>query len=238
MTTSTLSLIVPAYNEAGNLLPLLEQAMGVLNPLAQDFEIIVVNDGSTDATAAELTVATMRWPQCRELRLPRNQGQAIALLTGLRAARGEILLTMDADGQNDPRDFPALLALVESGRFDFVCGRRVDRHDTALRRVMSVLANGLRRGILDDGIHDAGCQLRVFRRELVTALEPMELLQSFLPSLAVAAGLRVAEVRVHHHPRTRGNSKYGFGRLWWRPAIAMLALRWRLWSGYRPRVRP
>jgi dolichol-phosphate mannosyltransferase len=156
----------------------------------------------------------------------------------LNAATGEVLLTMDGDGQNDPRDFPALLALVESGAVDLACGWRVDRHDSPLRRAMSVLANGVRRGILDDGIHDAGCQLRVLRREVVAALQPMELLQSFIPSLAVAAGFRVGEVPVRHHARTRGQSKYGLGRLWWRPAAALVALRWRLWARHRPRRAP
>jgi glycosyltransferase involved in cell wall biosynthesis len=229
-----LSLVIPVYNEAGNLLPLLESAVAVLAGLSRPFEIIVVNDGSTDATSAELTAAHGRWPQCRELRLPRNRGQAEALLAGLRAASGDLLLTMDGDGQNDPRDFPALLALVESGAVDLACGWRVNRHDSLLRRTMSVFANRLRRGLLDDGIHDAGCQLRVLRREVLSALQPMELLQSFIPSLAVAAGFRVGEVPVRHHPRAHGHSKYGFGRLWWRPAVAMLVLRWRLWSGFRP----
>ena len=233
-----LSLVIPVYNEADNLRPLLESAVSVLRGQAQPFEIIVVNDGSTDATAAELAAAHARWPECRELRLPRNRGQAEALLAGLRAAQGAILLTMDGDGQNDPRDFPALLALVESGAVDLACGWRVDRHDSHLRRAMSALANSLRRGILDDGIHDAGCQLRVFRPEVMAALQPMELLQSFLPSLAVAAGFRIGEVPVRHHPRTRGVSKYGLGRLWWRPAVAMLKLRWQLWSGFRPGRKP
>jgi dolichol-phosphate mannosyltransferase len=225
-----LSLVIPAYNEAGNLTPLLGSAVGVLRALGRPFEIIVVNDASTDDTSTELAAIHARWPECRELRLPRNQGQAIALLTGLRAARGYFLLTMDGDGQNDPRDFPALLALVESGRCDLACGWRVDRHDTHLRRVMSSFANHIRRAILDDGVHDAGCQLRVFRRAVRDAFFPMELMQSFIPSLAVAGGFRVAELPVRHHPRARGESKYGLGRLWWRPAVAMLQLRWRLWS--------
>lgn len=227
--TPRCSLVIPVYNEAGNILPLLERAVGVLQALRDDFEIILVNDGSTDATADELATAAERWPQCSELRLATREGQAAALLAGLRAASGELLLTMDGDGQNDPRDFPALLALVESGRVDVACGWRVDRHDGAVRRAMSSLANTVRRAVLRDRVHDAGCQLRVMRSEVRAALRPMELMQSFVPALAVAAGFRIAEVPVRHHPRRHGTSNYGLGRLWWRPAAAMLGLRWRLW---------
>ena len=220
-----LSLVVPVYNEAGNILPLAELAVTALRAMGRSFEFIFVNDGSTDATAAEIAQAHDRWPEVRELRLATNSGQARALLAGLQAARGEFLLTMDGDGQNDPRDFPALLALVETGRCDLACGWRVDRHDTALRRIMSRIANRVRGALLHDGVRDAGCQLRVMRCKVRDALVPVELMQSFVPTLAVAAGFRVAELPVRHHARARGQSKYGFRRLWWRPAVAMLKLR-------------
>jgi dolichol-phosphate mannosyltransferase len=232
--TPRLTLVIPVFNEAGNILPVLEGVLPVLAARTPDFEVIIVNDGSTDATAAEIATAAARWPQCHELRLPQQSGQAVALLTGLRAARGELLLTMDGDGQNDPADFPALLDLVESGRCDLACGWRVDRHDSALRRVMSRVANVVRRAVLRDGVHDSGCQLRVMRREVRDALLPVTLMQSFVPALAVAAGLRVAEHPVTHHARSRGTSKYGLGNLWWRPAVAMVALRWRLRTRPRP----
>jgi glycosyltransferase involved in cell wall biosynthesis len=225
-----LSVVIPVYNEAGNLTPLVSDAIAVLEALGRDYEVILVNDGSTDGTGAEIAALHARWPRCRELSMPANAGQATALLAGLRAAKGEILITMDGDGQNDPRDIPPLLALVESGGLDVACGWRIDRHDSWLRRIMSRVANGVRRVVLADGLHDTGCQLRVFRSEVRKILEPMELLQSFLPSLAVAAGFRVGEHPVRHHPRRRGDSKYGFGRLWWRPAAAMIALRWTLWQ--------
>ncbi|MBI4626796.1 MAG: glycosyltransferase family 2 protein [Verrucomicrobia bacterium] len=232
--TPQLSLVIPVYNEAGSIGPLLASAVDVLTGLQREFEIIVVNDGSTDGSDAEIAAATARWPQCSELRLPENRGQAAALLAGLRAARGELLITMDGDGQNDPRDIPELLALLESEGLDLACGWRVDRHDNWLRRAMSRLANSVRRGVLDDGVHDAGCQLRVFRREVRDALYPMELMQSFIPSLAAGAGFTIGECPVRHHPRHRGDSKYSLQRLWWRPAVAMLALRWRLWRRKAP----
>jgi len=232
--TPALSLVIPVYNEAGNILPLAASAVEVFSTLGRDFEVIFVNDGSTDATAAEIAEAARRWPQCRALPMPRNSGQALALLAGLREARGDYLAMMDGDGQNDPRDFPALLALVEGGSVDLACGWRVDRHDSTLRRLMSRFANGVRRRVLGDQVHDSGCQLRVMRRAVRDAFYPMELMQSFIPALAVAAGFRVGELPVRHHARERGTSKYGFRRLWWRPAVAMFGLRWRMWRKRRP----
>jgi len=228
------SLVVPVFNESGNIEDVVAGAAGVLAARGEAFEIILVNDASTDSTGAEIAAAAGRWPACRELRLPAHAGQAAALLAGLRDARGERILTMDGDGQNDPGDFPALLDLLESGPFDLVCGWRVDRHDAWLRRLMSRMANSVRRAVLADRVHDAGCQLRAMRREVLAAMRPMELLQAFVPALAVAAGFRVGEVPVRHHPRLRGRSKYGLARLWWRPAAQMLRLRWALWRRPRP----
>ena len=199
------SLVVPFYNEAGNISPLIATAVEVLDTLPHPFEIILVNDGSTDATAAEISACIARWPQCRALHQPRNLGQATALLDGLRSARGEILLAMDGDGQNDPRDFPLLIAPVEAGTLD--------------------VANLVRGRVLGDHLHDSGCQLRAMRREVVACLFPFELLQSFLPAIVVSAGFRLGEFRVRHHPRTRGEAKYGLRQLWLRPTLAMFRLR-------------
>jgi dolichol-phosphate mannosyltransferase len=226
--TPQVSIVIPAHNEAGNLLPLLESVVAVMAGRGTTCEIVVVNDASTDATSAEIAAAQARWPQCRELRLPRRRGQAAALLFGLHAAHGPLIATLDGDGQNDPRDLPALLDLVESNTLDVACGWRVDRHDSWLRRIMSRIANVVRRRYLHDQVHDAGCQLRVFRAAVREALFPFELLQSFLPAIAVAAGFRVGERPVGHHARQRGDSKYGAGQLWWKPAMAMLTLRRRL----------
>lgn len=227
--TPRYSLVVPLYNEAGNILPLVASAVEVLASLSGGSEIILVNDGSTDATGREIADAIARWPLCRVLTHPHNRGQGAALLTGLQAAHGEIILTMDGDGQNDPRDFPLLLAPVECGALDVACGWRVHRHDSVLRRAMSRLANAVRRRVLRDDLHDTGCQLRVMRREVIAALFPIDLMQSFLPSIAVAAGYRVGELPVRHHPRTRGHAHFGLRQLWWKPAVAMLKLRRRLY---------
>lgn len=225
MTPPRYSLVIPFYNEAGNILPLVGTSVEVLDALRADYEIILVNDGSTDGTADEIAACIARWPQCRALHQPRNLGQATALLDGLRSARGAILLAMDGDGQNDPRDLPLLIAPVEAGTLDVACGWRYERNDSWLRRRMSRLANRVRGRFLGDRLHDSGCQLRAMRREVVAALFPFELLQSFLPAIVVAAGFRIGEFRVRHHPRTRGEAKYGFRQLWWRPALAMIRLR-------------
>lgn len=228
--TPRYSLVVPLFNEAGNILPLVASAIEVLASFRHDFEVILVNDGSTDTTGREIADAIARWPQCRVLTHPQNRGQGAALLTGLQSARGELILTMDGDGQNDPRDFPLLLAPVEAGTLDLACGWRVDRHDTFLRRAISRLGNAVRSRVLRDNLHDTGCQLRVMRREVISALFPIDLMQSFLPSIAVAAGYRVGEFPVRHHPRTRGQAHFGLRQLWWKPAVAMLKLRRRLYG--------
>lgn len=223
--TPRYSLVVPLYNEAGNIMPLLASAVEVLQSLPASFEIILVDDGSTDTTPAEIAGAATRWPQIRPLRHEQNRGQAAALLTGLQAARGALILTMDGDGQNDPRDFPLLLTPVEAGAFDVMCGWRVDRHDSFVRRVMSRIGNAVRRLLLHDHLHDSGCQLRVMRREVISALFPVDLMQSFLPSIALAAGYRVGELPVRHHPRTRGQAHFGVRQLWWRPLLSALKVR-------------
>lgn len=227
--TPRYSLVVPFHNEAGNILPLLESTFGALAFLSAPLEAVLVNDGSTDATADEINAAISRWPQCRALTHLSNLGQHAALFAGLKAANGDILLTMDGDGQNDPADFPLLLAPVEAGTLDVACGWRVDRHDSAVRRAMSHLGNAVRRRVLKDGLHDAGCQLRVIRRNVVDALFPFEFLQAFLPAIAVAAGYRVGEFPVRHHPRVHGNTHFGIKQLWWKPAVAMGRLHRRIY---------
>ena len=219
------SLVIPFFQEAGNVLAVVPAACAEVARIDPHFEALLVDDGSTDGTGAALAQIGAADPRCRIITLPANQGQAAALLAGLKAARGALILTMDGDGQNDPRDFPALLALVETQKADIACGWRVQREDGLLRRLMSRLANAVRRRFLRDGLHDAGCQLRVFRREVIGALQPSPLLQAFLPAMAVAAGFRTGELPVRHHPRLHGESKYGLRALWWRPCTEMLRLR-------------
>lgn len=233
MSVPRYSLIVPFFNEVGNIGPLMERAVAVLRSLPGDFEALLVDDGSSDGTAPELEAIAAREPCCRVIRFAQNQGQAAALYEGLQRARGELILTMDGDGQNAPDDFPALLDRLERDPADLVCGIRTPRHDPAARRAMSWLANQVRGRILRDHLHDGGCQLRVLRREIIATLEPSPLLQAFLPAMAAAAGFRLAEMPVRHHPRRQGTSKYGLRQLWWKPAAEMI----RLWIRLRRRRR-
>ena len=226
--TPRYSLVVPVFNESGNIVPLLANAVGFLQSRGAPFEMLVVNDGSSDGTASELAEAKQQWPQLRILDHPKNLGQATALLDGLRAAQGEIILTMDGDGQNDPRDFATLLAPVESNTLDLACGWRVDRHDSFLRKMMSRLGNAVRRAVLGDRLHDSGCQLRAMRRAVIPALFEIDLMQSFLPAIVAAAGFRVGEFPVRHHPRIRGQAHFGLRQLWWRPAATLWRVRRRL----------
>jgi glycosyltransferase involved in cell wall biosynthesis len=235
MASPRCSLVIPFFQEAGNVMSVVPAACVILGGIDPAFEAILVNDGSTDATGRELAQLAAADPRCRVITLPANRGQAAALLAGLQEARGALIFTMDGDGQNDPRDFPALLALLERDHLDLACGWRRDRHDGALRHAMSRLAFAVRRGLLPDGVHDAGCQLRVFRREVIAALRPSPLMQSFVPAMAVAAGLRTGELPVRHHPRLHGASKYGLANLWWRPFAELLRLRRELAHPILPR---
>ncbi len=228
MSSPRFSLVVPLYQEEGNVIPLMESVHPVLAGLSGGYEVLLVNDGSTDGTRDEINGCVRDDPRVRALHLQRNEGQAAGLFRGLHAARGEIILTMDGDGQNDPRDFPLLIACLDGGEADVACGIRTLRADSGLRRLMSRLANRVRRAVLKDQVSDAGCQLRAFRRELIAALEPGPLLQSFLPAIAVHAGFRVCERPVRHHPRRAGVSKYGLGNLSIGPAIQMIRWWWRL----------
>ncbi len=228
------SLVIPFYQEAGNVASVVPAARAEVARIDPHFEAILVDDGSTDGTGRELAQIAAADPHCRIVTLPSNCGQAAALLAGLQQAQGAVILTMDGDGQNDPRDFPALFALLDHG-VDVACGWRRDRHDSALRRMMSRLANAVRRRLLPDGLHDSGCQIRAMRREVVPALRPSPLMQSFLPAMAVAAGFRTGELVVRHHPRLHGHSKYHLGNLWWRPLVELLRLRRKLRRPAPPR---
>jgi glycosyltransferase involved in cell wall biosynthesis len=224
--TVDVSVVIPFFDEEESAPPLLAELRPVLDRLGRPYEVLVVNDGSRDATGEALRVAAAGWPEARVLELARNQGQASALLCGLHAARGGVLVTLDGDGQNDPADIPALLARLEGA--DLVAGVRAQRHDSPLRRSMSRIANAVRARFLGDGLRDSGCALKAFRREVLDCLLPIRTLYSFIPALAVGAGFRVVEAPVAHRERERGRSKYGLRVMLWRPAVDMLGVKWFL----------
>ncbi|MDD5704612.1 MAG: glycosyltransferase family 2 protein [Kiritimatiellae bacterium] len=201
------SVILPVYNEAACIVAVLQELATTLAAcLGRPFEILAVDDGSTDSTPALLARAAASEPRLRVLRQTPNAGQSAAFCTGFRAARGGIVVTLDADGQNDPADIPAVVARLAD--CDCCCGFRAARQDTASRRLASRLANAVRNRALDERIIDTGCSLKAFKKEFVCDLQPWDGLHRFLPSFVMMRGGRVAQIPVNHRPRAAGTSKY------------------------------
>ncbi|MGH7843888.1 MAG: glycosyltransferase family 2 protein [Candidatus Binatia bacterium] len=207
-----LSVVVPVYNEAENLAPLVAELESVLSCMEQPFEVIIVDDGSNDGSA-EVLRALYREKSClKVIRLKRNFGQTPAVAAGLNHARGEVIVPMDGDGQNDPRDIPRLLAKLGEG-FDLVCGWRRPRQDPYWsRQLPSHMANNLISWITGVKIHDYGCTLKAIRKEVAKDLRLYGEMHRFIPALADERGARIAEIQVNHRPRRHGKSKYGLAR--------------------------
>jgi glycosyltransferase involved in cell wall biosynthesis len=207
-----LSVVVPVYNEVENLEPLLEELSAVLLAGPRTFEVIVVDDGSGDGTAELLRTLMGDRPWLRAVFLRRNFGQTAAFDAGFRAASGDLVATLDGDLQNDPRDIPAMIAKLDEG-FDMVAGWRRKRSDgMILRRVPSRIANWMIRKVTGTRIHDLGCSLRLYRRDVTDELRLYGEMHRFISVLADSMGARIAEVEVNHRPRRAGASKYGLKR--------------------------
>jgi len=220
------SVILPLYNESGNLEQLLREVQDVLNGVGGGYEVIFVDDGSTDSSAEVLKELKEASPDTvHVLSHHRNFGQSAALLTGLQAASGEILITLDGDGQNVPADIPLLLAELANGR-DVVCGVRQHRQDGWVRHLSSRLARRVRNLLVGDTFIDSGCNFRVFRREVVRFLPAFNGVHRFVPVLLQRQGFAVVEIPVSHRPRLHGVSKYGIGNRLWRGIADCLAVRW------------
>ncbi|MHA3775362.1 glycosyltransferase [Verrucomicrobiota bacterium sgz303538] len=221
-----LSVVIPFFNEGESVTSVLNELRGVLDAGSRTYEVVAVDDGSADDTAACLQRCSTDWPQLEVVIHDENRGQAAALWTGFETARGALIATLDGDGQNDPLDFEPMLQKLEESGADLVAGVRADRHDSTLRRQMSRLANRVRGALLHDQVSDTGCAIKVFRREVLRSLIPLRTLYSFIPAMAVAAGFRVVEMPVRHRARAAGESKYGLGVMLWRPALDMLGVWW------------
>jgi dolichol-phosphate mannosyltransferase len=219
------SIVIPFHNEEANCREVLRELRPVLDALKAPAEVLVVDDGSRDATQARLREVAAEWPAVRVVPLVGNHGQAAALYTGMKLAAAPIIIIMDGDGQNVAADIPRLLAALVPG-VDMVAGIRAKRNDSWLRKNMSRFANAIRGKLLGDGMRDSGCALKAFRREVVDSFLPMRTLYSFMPALAVAAGFRVEQLEVQHRPRERGQSHYGLFVMLWRPALDMMGLWW------------
>lgn len=205
-----LTVVVPVRNEAANIRPLIEEITSALPHVAH--EIVYVDDGSTDATLAELQAMQLELPTLTVRRHRASCGQSAAIVTGVKAATGLWIATLDGDGQNDPADIPALLAQAEAD--DGIspvlfAGHRTTRRDTRIKRISSRVANRVRSTLLGDATPDTGCGLKLFRRAVFLELPHFDHMHRFLPALFIRAGGRVRSVPVNHRPRLRGQSKYG-----------------------------
>jgi glycosyltransferase involved in cell wall biosynthesis len=211
-TAPYLSVVVPLYNEEDSLAALVEQLLAALRPLEMTFELILVDDGSRDRTPLLLREQARQVPELVGVLLRRNYGQTAAMAAGFDASQGEVIVTLDGDLQNDPKDIPLLLASLDQG-YDLVSGWRHQRQDATLSRLLpSLLANRLIAGVTGVRLHDYGCSLKAYRREVVADMNLYGELHRFLPALAFIEGARIGEVKVNHHPRRYGRSKYGIDR--------------------------
>ncbi len=231
-TPFEIAVVVPVFNEAENVAPLAREILAALDPLNRPFEIVFVDDASTDLTWANILAERTKDSRIRGLRHARNAGQSAAVWTGLQGTTAGILCTLDGDLQNDPADLPKLLA--ELATSDFACGARVNRKDTLLRRASSNVARAARRFMLGVDFADTGCALRAFKRTSLDGLFPFNGLHRFLPVLVHGSGAKVREVPVNHRPRVAGVSKYGVWNRLGRGVADLFALAWY----QRRRLRP
>lgn len=213
-----LSIVIPVRNEAGNIAPLVAEIVAALDPAGVDYEIVYVNDGSTDATADEITRLQTTNKRLRLVSHAKSCGQSAAVRTGVRAALAPWIATLDGDGQNDPADIPSLWQIVKAAPAApplLIAGHRAQRRDTWSKRRASKIANAIRRAMLHDDTPDTGCGLKLFPRALFLDLPYFDHMHRFLPALALREGGVVRSLPVNHRPRKRGASKYGvLDRLW------------------------
>ena len=223
-----LSVVVPVRNEEDNILPLLAEIHAALEGHGE-FEVLYVDDGSSDRTAAVLGEALGRYPRLRVLTHRQSAGQSAALWSGMRAARGAWIATLDGDGQNDPADLPRLLAArdaAQRGGLRLICGYRRSRRDTWLKRLSSRIANAVRSRLLSDATPDTGCGLKLIERATCLELPFFDHMHRFLPALVQRAGGATVSVDVRHRPRTRGRSNYGMHNRLWVGIVDLFGVLW------------
>ena len=224
------SVVVPLFNEEENVAELQSQLESALNGIAH--ELIFVDDGSRDETAARVRIS----PSARVLQFKKNAGQSAAMYAGIYAALGDVIVLIDGDLQNDPADIPALVSKLDEG-FDLVCGYRKNRKDTTFKRVQSRIANAVRSRFIGDGVRDTGCSLKAMRRECRSAWVPFNGMHRFIPAFIRAAGYRITEMPVNHRPRLHGVSKYNFANRAWRATKDMFGVGWLLSRALRYEVK-
>lgn len=222
-----ISVVVPLYNEEDNVDPLFNRIVAALDLMpGHDHECLLVNDGSTDGTAAAIDRLAEVDVRFRAIHLTENCGQSAALWAGMTRANGDYILSIDGDLQNDPADFPKIIELLSD--YDCVCGYRVNRRDTWVRKISSRIANRVRNAILRDGLRDTGCGTKGFRRECLRYLIPFNGAHRFYGAVLRNAGMRLTECPVQHHPRQHGVSKYGIGNRLGRGIYDLIGVAWLL----------
>ena len=224
--TPRLSVVVPAYNEEENVIPLAEEIIAALSNLPGGFELILVDDASSDSTTR--IIREFQHANVRAVFHRINCGQSAAVGSGFHAARGEWVATLDGDGQNDPADLPAMLEKAIKEGVDCVTGVRAKRLDTFIRRFSSKTANGFRNWITGDQVSDSGCGIRVVRRAALHEIPVFNGMHRFLPTLLRGQGFTVKETHVNHRERLRGTSKYGVHNRLWRGIRDCFGIRWYL----------
>ena len=222
-----ISVLAPAYNERECLPELCRALNETLGGMGKSYEIIIVDDGSTDDSLAILKGLKGEIRRLRVLSLCRRSGQTAAMEAGFEAARGKYVVTIDADLQNDPADIPAMIELLEADKADMVTGHRHKRQDNWLRRFSTRVANGVRNRLLHETIADSACALKAYKRQIIPRLKLFDGLHRFLPTIAKMNGFRVLEIPVNHRPRTLGQAKYGMWNRVFRSLRAAFAVRWR-----------
>src|SRR2546425_2335994 len=225
-----ISVVIPLYNEEENIADLQRELAQALVGL--DHEIVLVDDGSKDATLARIK----RRPEVRVLAFEKNAGQSAAMYAGIHAARGDVIVLLDGDLQNDPADIARLLAEIVKGA-DLVCGYRAKRKDNLAKKISSRVANSIRSRLTRDGVRDTGCTLKAMRRECAQALVPFRGMHRFIPALIKGAGHRIVEIPVNHRPRIHGESKYKFGSRVFKATRDMFGVRWLLTRQLQYRIK-
>jgi len=222
--TPAFSVVAPVFNEAENVEALVNELLEVLRPLGTPFEIVLVDDGSRDGSAEKIADLARLHAEVRGVHFKANRGQTAAFDAGFKEARGVVVVTIDADLQNDPRDIPKLLAALDGHAA--AVGYRATRRDSAVRRVSSKIANAIRNRISGDDIIDTGCSLKAFRAEALAPIKLYTGMHRFLPTLIRIEGGTVVQVPVGHRPRLKGESKYGVWNRVFRSFVDLLAVRW------------
>lgn len=221
-----LSLVIPCYNEQENVPTLLERVGGALSRIDGPFEVLVIDDGSTDQTPALLADGQSKYPWLRVIRMAQNSGQSAAFEAGFAAARGQVLATIDADLQNDPEELPRLLPMLDERKVDMITGWRKDRQDTAFRKWQSRQANRIRNWITEETVHDSASSLKIYRAECVRGMKLFKGAHRYFPTLVKMRGYTVYETPVKHSHRFAGTAKYGFRNRAFVGLFDLFGVRW------------